>query len=150
MSRVLARLLRLTLALLLGLGPLAIEGLAQLAHAPLCSCCASEPLERGCCAKADEGGASGPEVRAPRKACACSLALPEAPSAPSTTPRVSETRSALRTQLERAQRAQLVPLCASWLALAARVRPPGAAPGAGPPRRAHGAERAAALGVLRL
>ncbi|MSR63194.1 MAG: hypothetical protein EXS08_12195 [Planctomycetes bacterium] len=153
MSRAFSWLLRLVLVLALGLGPLGAQGLAQLLHAPLCACCAPAQAERDCCASTPTNAERpvGPELSAPRKPCACALALPNAPSTPSIAPATSETRIELRAQLELAQRVQLYACLQRSPGHLYGARPPGTIE-AGPPghARAHGAERAAALGVLRL
>ena len=154
LARALSVILRWTLALSLGLGPLGADVLAALGHAQVCACCRSEALE-SCCAAKERDSAAPRAV--PENACACSIVAPSGTAPLAVVPRTSEIRSDARGRLARLNRVvELVrvelPLCRE--PSESSPAPPGSrhARGIGPPGSSseRGSSRASALGVLRL
>jgi hypothetical protein len=138
------------LALLLGLGPLGADVLVALGHAELCACCRAEAAE-GCCAAKEEP--SAPAVTPLEGGCSCAAVAPSEATPWTGLACRSETRAGPRVELERLHRAAGFALAVStWPAPVCAPAPAGASSASGPPgaRRASGAERVAALGVLRL
>jgi hypothetical protein len=147
LARALDVCLRLVLVLALGLGPAGAAALAASLHAPLCACagCGPAGAEEGCC-PADENEPSAPRVSAEGGACPCARIAPDEPGDPAVL--AGPVRSGERAV--GAQPSSPPPLGRENAAAALDGRPPGRARPTGPPgvRRAHGAERAAALGIL--
>ena len=144
-------LLRCTLAVALGAGPLGAEVVSTLLHAQLCTCasCGDEREPASCCersAKLPEG----PRIDRERDACPCTVG-PRNDGDARPVARACEAPSVLREKVGRAhccETACVPPVLAS-------DRTSGAQPPAfdtGPPgvHRRSGAARASALRVLRI
>jgi len=108
-SSTLHRLLRLLLALVLGLGPLGASVLADGLHSPLCGCggCGTGNNGMGSaesCCELPRGQDAAPVLTA-ESLCTGRLAHSNTNANPALSPRVSEARDTVRTELERGRRA---------------------------------------------
>jgi hypothetical protein len=147
--RVLSSLPSWLLALLLGLGPLGADVLAALGHAELCACCTEEA--EGCCGAEEES--SAPALSPLEGGCPCAAVAPSGATPWTGLACRSDARAGARVELERLHRAAAFALAVpTWPALVCAAAPAGTSSASRPPgaRHAGGAERVAALGVLRL
>lgn len=153
-------LLRLSLALVLGLGPLGASVVAASLHAPFCGCtgCGMDGMSgmdaegASCCSSAVKES-DEPAFVAQGPGCACALVAPSREPEPATAPRVGPSQSSARIELAHGQRAVELARCLAPApaSSAPRAEPPGERePGPAGSQRARGAVRAAALGSLRL
>lgn len=148
-ARALSSLSSWLLALLLGLGPLGADVLVALGHAELCACCRTDETE-GCCG-AEEGPAE-PALAPFDDGCPCAAVAPSDAGPWSAIACRNDASAGSRVELERLHRVAAFALATPiWPALV-RAPDPAASSESRPPgaRHAGGAERVAALGVLRL
>ena len=143
-------LLRCTLAVALGAGPLGAEVVSTLLHAQLCTCasCGDEREPASCCERRT-ARTDGPRIESERDTCPCSV-TPLDDGAARLVARANETPCAPRGKLERAHGCKT-----AWVTLVPVVVRTSGAPFAldtGPPgvHRSSGAARASALRVLRI
>jgi hypothetical protein len=152
---VLSTLLRLVLALVLGLGPLGASVLAASLHAPLCACsgCGADANGAASCCAGEEPARDAPLVVSAESSCPCAWVLPGRQGGTEATACVRPARSAAEVALERGQRVSKLLVSATHEPperFAREAPPDGREDGPQGRHAARGSQRAAAFGALRL